>query len=632
MDVETYKVGDKIKPYLIAWYDGKIKKSYFINDYPSYDALVLQVMNDLSKKKYRNHRIYLHNLSKFDSTFLLTPLCNIENASVKPKENKGKLISIKFKYKHVLLHLYDSYLLLPASLRKLGVSFNNNGRKDYFPILFNDINYSGVVPAFTYFVDTSQDQYNSYCKRFNKKIWDFKTESIKYCLMDCIALFNILNKFNDLIFNKFKLNMTDYPTLPSLTFANYRANYMPENTIAGLNGVIYEDIKQSYTGGAVDMYKPSNNKDELIYAYDVNSLYPFVMKTFDMPVGIPTYFSGDISLLKDENPFGFFMCDVEAPMNIKQPIIQLHLKSKEGVSTVSPVGNFEMILFSQEMLNAEKYGYKFKIKWGYLFDRKNIFKEIINELYSIRINFPKSDPMNYISKILMNALYGRWGMSNQFNNTNVISKKDYPSYEDKHINNIVDVLDLDKNFMVTCKQDMENILLDNGTINSNINIAIASAITAYARIHMSQFKNNPEYTLYYVDTDGIYINKPLSDHLVSDKELGLMKLEHVCDKAIFIAPKVYGLHTKDGDTILKVKGLKKESIESLKLADLESLLIKDNKLEVVNSKWYKDILNANITIKDQLYTIKATQNKRILVYADNKLVNTSPFIIGEENN
>ena len=47
-------------------------------------------------------------------------------------------------------------------------------------------------------------------------------------------------------------------------------------------------------------------------------------------------------------------------------------------------------------------------------------------------------------------------------------------------------------------------------MNHNINIEIASPITAYARIHMSQFKNNKKYKLFYSDTDSIYINKKLS--------------------------------------------------------------------------------------------------------------------------
>jgi hypothetical protein len=36
----------------------------------------------------------------------------------------------------------------------------------------------------------------------------------------------------------------------------------------------------------------------------------------------------------------------------------------------------------------------------------------------------------------------------------------------------------------------------------NINIAIASAITALSSVEMSKFKNNPHLKLYYTDTVG----------------------------------------------------------------------------------------------------------------------------------
>jgi len=47
---------------------------------------------------------------------------------------------------------------------------------------------------------------------------------------------------------------------------------------------MFNDIKQGYTGGSVDVYKPTGQH---IYRYDVNSLYPYVMKSYPMPVGNP---------------------------------------------------------------------------------------------------------------------------------------------------------------------------------------------------------------------------------------------------------------------------------------------------------------------------------------------------------
>jgi hypothetical protein len=128
------------------------------------------------------------------------------------------------------------------------------------------------------------------------------------------------------------------------------------------------------------------------------------------------------------------------------------------------------------------------------------------------------------------------------------------------------------------RQTMLNDYLE----SHNINIAIASAITAYARIHMSQFKNNPNFNLYYTDTDSAYIDRPFPKHLVNSKVLGLMKLENVLKKAIFLAPKVYYLETVEGKIIYKVKGLK-HNIE-LSEEDFSNLLFKESILQKLQSK------------------------------------------------
>ena len=99
---------------------------------------------------------------------------------------------------------------------------------------------------------------------------------------------------------------------------------------------------------------------------------------------------------------------------------------------------------------------------------------------------------------------------------------------------------------------IENIISDNYS-ESNINVAIASAITAYARIHMSQFKNRLDYNLDYSDTDSIIVDKPLESSLVGPN-LGQMKLENEIVYGVFLAPKVYGAKLKDGTSFTKVKG------------------------------------------------------------------------------
>jgi len=176
-------------------------------------------------------------------------------------------------------------------------------------------------------------------------------------------------------------------------------------------------------------------------------------------------------------------------------------------------------------------------------------------------------------------------MEDSFPDITIFRDKDeYQEFEKDHAEDILDIIDLEGKILVKhrpLKKDI-NTLLDNAKESHNVNVAIASAITAYARIHMSQFKNNPEFNLFYSDTDSIYIDKPLPLDLVSSKELGKMKLENTISKAVFLSPKVYCLETTDGKLIYKVKGLSHD-IE-LTMNDFENLLIKNTFIKKIQTK------------------------------------------------
>lgn len=127
------------------------------------------------------------------------------------------------------------------------------------------------------------------------KLWSFKEVSIKYCELDCKCLYDILEKFNELIFIEFKLNIHTPLTLPALAMRIYKTHYMPKDTIYQISGKVEQDIREAYTGGAVDVYLPHNgahnnfwsNVRHHLFYFDVNSLYPWVMSSLDMPIGKP---------------------------------------------------------------------------------------------------------------------------------------------------------------------------------------------------------------------------------------------------------------------------------------------------------------------------------------------------------
>ena len=51
---------------------------------------------------------------------------------------------------------------------------------------------------------------------------------------------------------------------------------------------------------------------------------------------------------------------------------------------------------------------------------------------------------------------------------------------------------------------------------------------------------------------------------------------------------------------------------------------------ISHEKWYKNISKGYITIKKELYTLLVTNNKRKLIYENNKLINTKPYIIDHD--
>ena len=124
--------------------------------------------------------------------------------------------------------------------------------------------------------------------------------------------------FTEFIWNKFKINVQKYPTLPSISFAIFRSQYQKHDNIPKITGATYNFIKQAYYGGFVDTYKV---KADDVYSSDVNSLYPSVMKTKDMPIGRHYHFWGDRPVgLTDKEFFGFVKVKVTAP-NMDKPIL-----------------------------------------------------------------------------------------------------------------------------------------------------------------------------------------------------------------------------------------------------------------------------------------------------------------------
>ena len=76
------------------------------------------------------------------------------------------------------------------------------------------------------------------------------------------------------------------------------------------------------------------------------------------------------------------------------------------------LGKVFTFLRREELYNAEKYGYQFEVKNGYLFEKGfNLFTDFVGFLYKIKKDSPKNGVNYTIAKLIMNSVYGRLGMN-----------------------------------------------------------------------------------------------------------------------------------------------------------------------------------------------------------------------------
>jgi hypothetical protein len=647
MDLETRQFEERMEIVCLSvCYPNKTVKTFGIWEYKTAVEIIVAAFESILVKENDKSSVYFHNFSGFDSIFILRTLVNIDKLKTSPIFREGKLISLKLSYNKggvpsgqksktsntfaYSLMIYDSLLLLPSSLSKLAKAFKLEKQKGFFPLKFLDNteidwNYSGKVPNLKYFYTPHplhKKEYAKYLEKYSEFVKDFesgesvtnwylKEELIKYCEDDVIVLHHLILEFTDHIFKRYNLNIQKYPTLPSVAFAIYRSKFLKDsNLIPVSTGVIYSDLKQAYYGGFVDMYKPFAR---YVNSYDVNSLYPSSMLKYPMPVGTPQYFEGEPKYI--ENLFGFVFAKIEAPADLKTPILPVRIKKSGASTTIFPVGSWSGWYFTEELNNAKKYGYNFEILKGYTFKQSNLFSDYVQELYTIKLNSASGTPWYIISKLLLNSLYGRFGMSPYLETYKFVDESEFNELLKTDSVYITEFEEFGEKFGVSFR----NLKTDQFSL-PNVSVGIAAAISAWSRIEMTEYVMENSNNICYIDTDGIKITSELPSHQVGPK-LGQMKWEGKFVESTFIAPKVYGGITTDSEMIIKVKGLKLP----ISYWELKKLLWLDP-LEVSQSKWFRDFSSATIRILNQVYTLASNENKRELIRNSfGEIVDTAPY-------
>ena len=321
----------------------------------------------------------------------------------------------------------------------------------------------------------------------------------------------------------------------------------------------------------------------------------------------------------------------------------LPVRFKEGI--IMPNGQWSGSYFSEQLKFASLNGYDMFVHKGYTFDKQlNVFDSYVEYFYNIK-STRNSKVEKAISKSLLNNLLGRFGLDINKSKTELVDMDSYNEIvQTKSINSVTHIDDKvlinynNKVSNIICKQlnvDYRNTIINNFKNNNesektftDVSIAIASAVTSYARINISKTKLDilkKGGKLFYSDTDSIVTNIPLDDRLIGNA-LGQYKLEYTIQKAYLISSKTYCLILKCGTPIIKAKGVNNHKLDEIDFISL----YKGKNVETVRSESLRDFSQGfvNISIVIPIVLRGDSYSKRTKIFVDGLWVDTKPLVLG----
>lgn len=493
----------------IGCFDGK---DYY--HYTNVDGFLDHIM----QRRYRNYRWFAHFGGRYDMNFIFDRLRKrYSNAQVEFYCSGSMVLRMKIKRsRNDIAYLCDSFRLLPAGLRALTIAFDVEHKKGEYD--FENMEYG--------------------------------KELLEYNEQDCRGLYEVLYSF----FEQTGIRSETFAT-HALRF--WRKKYL-KRSLWKPHENVSDFIRQSLHGGHVEVFK---RQSESLKAYDVNSMYPYVMQ---FPV--PTDYVGESTKLRD-NLYGFVEAIVDVP-EMYIPPLPLRMEK-----LFFPVGRMQGVWTSEELLEAERRGVKIqKILRGHYFKCDEIFKDYVDELYALKKN--AGEPTRTIAKYLLNSLFGKFGQHPEKKVFCTEREAPYGAFP------IIDPnTGSPSGFAEYSRKSRSAYLLPH----------ISAAITSKARLVLLA---NLDDNSYYCDTDSIFTDSVMA----TGNNLGEWGLVGE-GSAMFIQPKLYKFRG-----VWKAKGLNRSQ-------DIDAYITGDPN-DVTRRISIKEALRKGIPACSDLTIVKTMGNTR----------------------
>lgn len=374
----------------------------------------------------------------------------------------------------------------------------------------------------------------------NDKWIEYCTRDVDILRLSMEGLFKFIRD-NDL--GKFKL------TIAAQSLEAFKHRFLSKEVVVHQKEWLTNDEILSYHGGRTEPFFIGKVPEPIIYDLDVNSLYPFVMKSHAYPT---RYLTTVDNLKLSDIPQITKEFAIIADVEIQTPENYIPLKKDK---LLFPVGHIRGFYTTQEILYAYENGYLKAIGKTHIYKKDHIFDEYVDFFFHVKDEAKRVGNEVYykLAKLFLNSLYGKFGQrSYQY-----VSEPADMIYE-PHIEQVVNSITKEISYRlyfnntIWFKQDRK--------ASYDTFVAIASHITANARMYLWYLmKKAGLENVYYVDTDSLFVNEiglaNLQD-VIDNNKLGMLKVEKVLTNLT-----IYGAKDYVSSEVVHIKGIADSAVE-----------------------------------------------------------------------
>jgi DNA polymerase type B, organellar and viral len=366
----------------------------------------------------------------------------------------------------------------------------------------------------------------------DKPQWLTYTQSVSALLTDVFLKLVNFNEYN-------QLGLFRY-TVASQSMSMFRHGLM-------VNPVYYHDNndaialeRRAYIGGRTAVFR-KGKINQTVYKLDVSSFYPSIMKQHKFPYTLNAVnFRDTYETPHIDHDLSCYIA--EAKLNTRQPLYPV----RSGKSILYPVGEFTTVLAGPELEQARSLGHLTGIRSWSRYKIDNLFSPFVDKCWALRRDAESSGNHLYAdyAKRLANSLYGkfaelspRWQIVECYG-----SCEPFTCWHE---------LDMQTSEISTYRTFGYTVMKDIGRAEkSNTFPGISAFVTSYGRCRMNLLRGScsPRECLYQ-GVDSLIVTQSgydqlLSQCLISDRELGQLRVEGITDFGEIRGPADYTFGSK----------------------------------------------------------------------------------------